>query len=179
VTEANRLCQPLLAARGGLLGNIAIPQRTGEAHRMLAKSRAGAAFFTTQIVFDADSVHRMVREYDTLTRQANLAPAPVLISVAPLSDDGDAEFIRWLGADIPESAERAILNGDESGAIGRSVARALAVWREVLQRSARDAIEVPLGVNVEQITQRHLPAAGAMLRAFAKAIDEEPGPVAG
>ncbi len=175
VLEANRVVRPVLEPVGGLLGNIAIPQRTGEAHRMLGKTRAGAAFFTTQILFDAESVLKLAREYEGLCRQAGRPPAALLLSVAPLADDGDAEFVRWLGADIPESAERAILNGDETGAAGRSVAHALKVWSEVVDGAAREGLELAFGVNVEQITQRHLGSAIDMLQAFATAIDRTPG----
>lgn len=171
VSEANRVVRPIAAGAQGLVGNIAIPQRTGEAHRMLQKGRAGAGFFTTQILFDSDSALRMLREYDLLCRQAGVAPAAVLLSVAPIADEGDAEFVRWLGADIPEGAERAILNGDEAGAGGRSIARALAVWQAVREGVARDGIEVPVGVNVEQISLRHLGIAIEMARAFSDRID--------
>ncbi|MGA9838992.1 MAG: hypothetical protein WBF81_07155 [Thermoplasmata archaeon] len=168
VTEANRICRPIVEGAGGLVGNITIPQREGEAHRMLSKTRAGAAFFTTQIVFDADAVFEMVRQYDLLCRQASLAPVAVLLSVAPLVDEQDAEFVRWLGADVPEAAERAILDGEEGGAAQRSVDRALEVWSSVSDRARERGLEVPLGVNVEQISIRHLGHAGTFLAAFAE-----------
>jgi 5,10-methylenetetrahydrofolate reductase len=168
VTEANRICRPILERAGGLVGNITIPQRDGEAHRMLSKSRAGAAFFTTQIVFDADATYRMIHQYDLLCRQASLAPVPVLLSIAPLIDEQDAEFIRWLGVDIPEEAERAILEGNTTDAIGRAVERALTVWESVRSHAQADGVEVPLGVNVEQLSLRHLTDARAFLVAFAE-----------
>ncbi|MCI4340555.1 MAG: hypothetical protein L3J73_04745 [Thermoplasmata archaeon] len=174
VIDADRIARDAIAEGGGLLGNIAIPQRTGEAHRMLTKTRSGARFFTTQIVFDSESVLKMLREYDLLCRQSGLAPAAVVLSVAPIADEGDAEFVRWLGADIPEAAERTILNGDESHASQRSIDRALSVFREVRDDTARAGIEVSVGINVEQISQRHLASAGEMLHAFAQLIDEEP-----
>ncbi len=171
VTEADRICRPVIEAAGGLIGNIAIPQREGEAHRMLAKTRAGAALFTTQIVFDADAAFRMIHQYDLLCRQASLAPAPVLLSFAPLVDEQDAEFVRWLGADVPEAAERAILEGDEGGAAARTVAHALEVWETVRDRARREGVDVRLGVNVEQISARHLEHARAMVRALADRLD--------
>jgi 5,10-methylenetetrahydrofolate reductase len=168
VTEADRICRPIVEGAGGLVGNITIPQRDGEPHRMLSKTRAGASFFTTQIVFDAESTFTMVREYDLLCRLASLAPVPVLLSFAPLVDDQDAEFIRWLGADVPEPVERAILEGDDGGAVRRSVERALEVWTSVVERSRSAGVEVPLGVNVEQISARHLGDARTFLDAFAE-----------
>jgi 5,10-methylenetetrahydrofolate reductase len=176
VIDADRISHDEVVAAGGLLGNIAIPQRTGEAHRMLTKTRAGAQFFTTQIVFDSESVLRMLREYDLLCRQSGLAPAAVVLSVAPIADEGDAEFVRWLGADIPEAAERTILGGDEPQASQRSIDRALTVFREVRDGSARAGVEVSVGINVEQISQRHLGSAGEMLAAFARVIDDPPAP---
>jgi 5,10-methylenetetrahydrofolate reductase len=171
VAEANRVVRAAVEGAGGALGNIAIPQRTGEAHRMLGKTRAGARFFTTQITFDSSAPARLLRDYDVLCRQAGLPPATVLVSVAPLADEADAEFVRWLGADIPDATERSILNGDERGASRRSVARALELWSEVRNAVSAASVEVPVGVNVEQLSQRHLESAGEMLRAFAAAID--------
>jgi 5,10-methylenetetrahydrofolate reductase len=167
VTEADRVCRPILEPVGGLVGNITIPQREGEPHRMLSKTRAGASFFTTQIVFDADATFQMVREYDLLCRHASLRPIAVLLSFAPLVDEQDAEFIRWLGADVPEAAERAILNGEDGGTVRRSVDRALEVWDSVTRRAREASLEVPLGVNVEQISARHLQDARTFLDAFA------------
>jgi len=166
VTEADRICRPILERAGGLVGNITIPQRGGEPHRMLSKTRAGAAFFTTQIVFDADQAFGMVRQYDLLCRQASLAPVPVLLSIAPLIDEQDAEFVRWLGADVPESVERAILESDDGQSIRRSVERSLEVWSSVERRAREAGVEVPLGVNVEQISARHLGDARTLLEAF-------------
>lgn len=168
VTEANRICRPILERASGLVGNITIPQREGEPHRMVSKTRAGAAFFTTQIVFDAESTFQMVRQYDLVCRQASLVPAPVLLSVAPLVDEQDAEFVRWLGADVPEAVERAILEGDDGDAVRRSVDGALALWTAVAERVRNEGVEVPLGVNVEQISARHLGDARTFLLAFAE-----------
>jgi len=172
VAEANRICRPVFEKAGGVVGNIAIPSRMGEAHRMLAKTRAGASFFTTQIVFDDAGTVRILREYGQLCAQAGLAPAAVLVSVAPLADEIDAEFVRWLGAEIPETAERAILNGDEKGAGARSVAHALGVWGRVMEKVREEKVEVPVGVNVEQISARHLSTAAEMLEAFTRGIDD-------
>ncbi|HEV2317662.1 MAG TPA: hypothetical protein VGV89_08840 [Thermoplasmata archaeon] len=170
VLEANRICHTVLDGVGGLLGNIAIPQRTGEPNRMIAKTRAGTSFFTTQILFDAEGVLRLLRGYERQCRDSGVPPAAVLLSFAPLADETDAEFVRWLGADIPEAAERAILNGDDGSAAARSVRRALAVYDEVDRARQAESWRVPLGINVEQISQRHLPSAVEMLRAFAERL---------
>ncbi len=170
VIEADRAAAKILRERGGHLGNIAIPQREGEAHRMLAKTRAGASFFTTQILFDSESLGRILREYDALCQKAGVRPAAVLLSFAPLSDETDAEFIRWLGAEIPEDAERSILNGDESSAGDRAIEQARRVWTEARAGADADGLSLVLGVNVEQLTQRHLDVALGMLSDLAALV---------
>jgi 5,10-methylenetetrahydrofolate reductase len=176
VAEANRLCRPIFAAAGGSVGNIAIPQRAGEAHRMLAKTRAGASFFTTQLLFDSEAVREVLLRYDILCRQASLPPAAVLLSVAPITDDEDVQFVRWLGADLPDPAERTILEGEESDAVLRSGAIAVSVWEEVVRMARAERLSVPIGVNVEQISARHLEVAGGLLSEFARRLDAPPGP---
>jgi 5,10-methylenetetrahydrofolate reductase len=163
VIEADRACSGILRERGGHLGNIAIPQREGEAHRMLAKTRAGASFFTTQILFGSESLRRTLQEYDALCQKAGVPPAAVLLSFAPLADETDAEFVRWLGADIPEAAERWILNGDESLAGDRAIEHARHVWTDTRTGADADGLSLAIGVNVEQLTQRHLDVALRML----------------
>ncbi|MCI4323047.1 MAG: mycobacterial-type methylenetetrahydrofolate reductase [Thermoplasmata archaeon] len=167
VMEANRIVQPILGRHRGHLGNIAIPQRQGEARRMVAKTQAGATFFTTQILFDGEHAIEMIGEYDRLCRESKVDPAAVILSFAPITDEADAEFVRWLGADITESAERVILNGEDGGEGARSVTRAREVYRGVRAAGRDHGWSTVLGVNVEQISQRHLSTAAEMLRAFA------------
>jgi Methylenetetrahydrofolate reductase len=170
VAEANEIARPLFAAHQGLLGNIAIPQRRGEAHRMVSKTRAGAAFFTTQLVFDPEAVSVLVHEYDRLCREAAITPAAVLVSFAPVADEADVEFVRWLGADIPDAAEQALLEGNGDDAIARSVDRAIEVWRTLEDRAKADRLAVPLGVNVEQVSARHTESVRRLAEAFVAAL---------
>ncbi len=176
VAEANRVCAPAFARHGGGIGNIAIPQRQGEPYRMLSKTRGGASFFTTQLVFGAGPIVEMVAEYGRLCLQAMLRPSAVLVSLAPIADEMDAEFVRWLGADIPLAAEREIVAGEEAGAGERSVRHALAVWDDLRAGLESAECEVPLGVNVEQISVRHLATARRMVEAFADRLGPAPPP---
>lgn len=146
---------------------------------MLAKTRAGASFFTTQLLFDSVAARDVLRQYDLLCRQASFPPAAVLLSVAPIADEQDVEFVRWLGADLPDSAERAILEGEESDAARRSAEFALSVWEDVRRSAEVDHLSVPIGVNVEQVSARHLEVAGTLLRDIARRMDRTPASHAG
>ena len=166
VAAANGVVRPVLAGAGGLLGNIAIPQRTGEAHRMLAKTRAGASFFTTQLLFDPSGILDLLRRYDRLCRDAGVPPAAVLVSVAPVGDEADASFVRWLGADLPEEVERAILEPEGHDISARSVQNARELWSAVRAAVVEQGLSVPVGVNVEQLSARHLGAAEQLVEAL-------------
>jgi 5,10-methylenetetrahydrofolate reductase len=172
VAEANALAHPIFSEVEGVLGNVAIPQRRGEAHRMLAKTRAGARFFTTQLVFDHAPVVDLVREYERLCEGATLEPGAVVVSLAPVADEADLEFVRWLGADVSEEAERAILEGENGERSVRSTERAVSVWREIRDASRAYGFRTQLGVNVEQLSARHLEDAGRLLEAIAPALSE-------
>ncbi|HTT73297.1 MAG TPA: hypothetical protein VMG99_04010 [Thermoplasmata archaeon] len=175
VVEANRLCRPVVEPAGGRLGNVAIPTRGGEAHRMLAKTRAGASFFTTQLAFDAEPVAGLVREYDALCARALVPPAAVLVSFAPVADESDVEYVRWLGAEIPEAVERAILEDGESAGPSASLGRALGVWEALRAAWPLESGRVPLGVNVEQVSARHFEPARELANRFAERLGA-PGP---
>ena len=167
VEEADRVVGPILAAAGGAVGNIAIPHRSGEAARLLRKTQAGAAFLTTQLLFEAPGVIDTVREYGRLCRGAGVAPATVVLSFATLGDDDDVEFVRWLGANLPEGVEEALLQ-EEQALSRRTVDLALSVWTEVVH--ATDDAGVPLGVSVEQVSARHLGHARDLAAAFAAVL---------
>jgi 5,10-methylenetetrahydrofolate reductase len=168
VVEAARISRPFFLAQQGLVGHVAIPQRRGEAHRMLSKTRAGGAFFTTQILFDTEQAIDTIREYDLLCRQAATPPSAVVVSFAPITSEMDLEFVRWLGADVSDAAEVAILEGAEAETAARSEARVLQVWDGIVTAARKEDIAVPLGVNVEQITPRHLEPASHLLRCLAE-----------
>jgi 5,10-methylenetetrahydrofolate reductase len=171
VVEANAGALSLIHEHAGLIGNVVIPHRHDEGYRMLTKTKSGASFFTTQIVFDPEPIASLIDEYGRLCRAYGVTPASVILSVAPVADEDDLEFVRWLGAEIPEKVEHALVTGDGSG----SIAAAVATWRGVLEASARWEISVPLGVNVEVVSPRHFATAVELLSAFEKEIAEGGG----
>ncbi|MFY9717259.1 MAG: hypothetical protein WAK40_04925 [Thermoplasmata archaeon] len=171
VVEANAGALPLIHEHGGLIGNVVIPHRPDEGYRMLTKTRTGASFFTTQIVFDPEPIASLIDEYGRLCRAYGVVPASVILSVAPVADEGDLEFVRWLGAEIPEKLEHALVSGGGSG----SIAAAVETWRAVADACAHSEVSVPLGVNVEVVSPRHFETAVELLNAFEMEIPREGG----
>ena len=173
VIEANRICEPVFARAGGGIGNVAIPQRMGEADRMLAKTKAGCTFFTTQILYDAEPALATLVAYGERCAAEAIAPAPVLLSLAPLADEADVEFVRWLGAEVPLAVEDAVLAAAEWGGTAgaeASTSRAVQVYEQIRRGVAARAPQLLLGVNVEQISARHLPLVVPILEAIARAL---------
>ena len=161
VLEAEGILSHLFHSKGiesGISGCVTIPSRDGEAERLFAKTLAGAFFATTQILYDTRAVKNLLLRYDALCRTHGVEPATVLLSFAPIHDDGDLEFVRWLGIDIPESVESSVLSdGDDS--VSSSIKLAMRLYREVLLYTRRKHIRVPLGVNVEEVSRHNIEAA--------------------
>jgi len=139
------------------LGGITIPSRPNEADRIRSKNAAGISFFTSQILFDSNDIVWLIQ-------RLNGVEARVFLSFAPVSHPRDLEFLRWLGADIPQNLDRFLLQG-EAGSTESCFERSL----DLAQRILMDVFDnlppdpPPIGLNVEHINQRNFPSAVRML----------------
>jgi 5,10-methylenetetrahydrofolate reductase len=166
--EQVRLAQPEMC-----LGGITIPSRVHEAERIRRKNSAGLDFFTTQILFDSNDIVWLVQ-------QLNGLEARVFLSFAPVSHPRDLEFLRWLGADIPDHLDGFLLRGDampsdpshgaETSAsdsanrpsyLDRSLDLAQRILTDVFDNLPPDP--PPLGLNIEHVNQRNFQPALRML----------------
>lgn len=146
----------LLKEAGMTCGNIMIPERPGEAAKMLEKSRAGADFFTTQAVFNGDRFVEVQEGYYARCEAEGLAPAAIVASFTPVTEAYDLEFLRWLGVDIPTEMERQLLSptGDPAAP---SIALAVENWKKMREAAERHS-GAPLGLNVEYISRHNFGA---------------------
>lgn len=159
VAGANAAMLDLFRQHQGLIGNVVIPHREHEGYRMLTKTRTGASFFTTQILFEPEAISDLLYEYGRLCWAYKVAPATVLLSVAPVADEDDLEFVRWLGADIRPKIEPTLVSPDGSA----SIESAVATWRAVVRSNASREVRVPLGLNIEVVSPRHFSVAVNLL----------------
>ena len=148
-----------LDVEDGLVGSIAIPSRGGEAERLFSKTLAGCRFATTQILFDTESLQGLLLAYERLCRDFDVRPATIVISVAPISDIHDLEFVRWLGAEVPEVVEDRLFHVGAEAAKNQSIQLAVGLWKEILAFRRKHRLSVPLGLNVEQVSHHNLDAA--------------------
>jgi hypothetical protein len=166
VVEASGMLSHLFRTLGseeGLIGSVTIPYRPQEAERFFAKTLAGVSFATTQLIFETRGIKDFLVSYDRLCKSFDVTPATVVLSFALLHDLHDLEFVRWLGAEIPDELESEILsNEDKSNEI--SIRTAVCLYKDVQAMTRRFNLEVPLGVNVEEVSRRNLNAAVGMAR---------------
>jgi 5,10-methylenetetrahydrofolate reductase len=164
VPEANGMLRAAAADRRDVaLGNIAIPERAGEVERLMEKTRVGSQFFTTQVLFEPGPAADLLRRYGEACARAGLEPATVLLSVAPVTDYWDVEFLVWLGATVsPATEERLLAVREEPGLASFEVARS--VFATLLRAVAASRHPVPLGVNVEEISTHNFELAVRMAK---------------
>jgi 5,10-methylenetetrahydrofolate reductase len=167
VLEADRILRSEAAGRDDVaLGNITIPDRDNEVERLVEKTRAGCDFFTTQVIFEAEPMGTVLRSYGKRCAAQGLAPATVLLSFAPVSDQQDLEFLVWLGAIVTPRTEEALFpgKGKDSGRASIEVARTL--WSQLRAAAAQSRPAVPLGVNIEEVSLHNLDLAVRMAAEF-------------
>ncbi len=176
VTQAAE--QARAAGLATCLGGITIPSRRQEAERIRRKHQSGLAFFTTQILFDSNDIVWLIQ-------QLNGVEARIILSFAPCSHPRDLQFLRWLGADIPEHLDRFLLRDEGTNpavadAAGRGTLESadpevyspsyLSRSLDLAQRILMDVFDnlppspPPLGLNVEHINQRNWQPALMMLQ---------------
>ena len=144
-------------------GRITIPSRLGEGERIRRKQTAGLDFFTTQVLFDSNDIVWLIQ-------QLNGVEARVFLSFAPVTHSKDIQFLRWLGADIPQHLDGFLLRGETAGSSAasnrarhptdasdlcfeRSLDLARRILMDVFDNLPPDP--PPIGLNVEHINQRN------------------------
>ncbi|MDX1612537.1 MAG: hypothetical protein R3185_09210 [Candidatus Thermoplasmatota archaeon] len=156
------------------LGGITIPTRRratfDEPERMLAKIEAGIEFFTSQVIFEAESSCRLLADYDAACEQAGVKPAPIFLSFAPITGRKDLGFLTWLGVEVPGTVEAWVLD-TRGHALERSVRVAEHVLHEILRFADRQDLSVPIGINVEHVMRYNFEASEVLLDHLTSLLD--------
>jgi hypothetical protein len=156
------------------LGAITIPTRRredlDEPERMLAKIDDGAEFFTSQVIYEADSTRQLLVDYDQACREHGVDPAPVFLSFAPITGRKDARFLEWLGVRIPDEVKNWVFQA-RANPLDRSVRVAEHLLREILTFTDRRDLDVPIGINVEHIMRYNFDASEVLLDRLDSLLD--------
>ena len=146
-------------------GAIAIHARPAEADRMLAKTRAGAEFFLTQIYYDAASMAATVADYGRACGKAGIRPARVFLSLVPVVSPPTARLMRRVinpGRRLPEPAAAI-----PPAAVGP---QSVGYLRDLLAATLGAGADsgVPLGVSIGHVTERNVRLSLELLAAVAE-----------
>ena len=149
------------------LGGISLPSRSVESERMQKKTENGINFFTTQVLYDSEDICKMLNYYDELCEQKMEAPKRILLSFASISTIKNLKFLKWLGVDIPEKTEGAIIK-DESMIKSKSIDVSMEVLEDVLRHVSKNRIKVPIGLNIEHIMSYNFQPSVELLQKMSK-----------
>ena len=139
------------------VGNICIPTRVNEPARLLAKTRSGVSFFTTQLLFESGSFKKVVGEYAGLCEDEGLKPSSFFVSLAPVTSGVDMDFFKWLGALIPPDVESNFSKSGDMGAF--SVKLASGIFYDINHFMLENGIKIKVSPNIEAISNANLGAA--------------------
>jgi 5,10-methylenetetrahydrofolate reductase len=150
-----------------LLGGIIIPTRNNEAQRVLKKSQAGIEFFTSQIIYEAESVKKFLKEYEELCRQQQIKPKTIFLSFAPITMTRDAQLLKWLGVKIPDETLTVLTTG-WLGMGWRSMHICQDILEDILHFVQEHDITVPLGLNIEHVNRHNFETSFVLLERLAE-----------
>lgn len=139
-----------------LCGGITIPSRRradpdrDEPGRLLAKAEAGIQFFTTQVIYEADRICRLLWDYSARCESDGKDPRRIFLSMAPICDTKHIEFLRWLGVEIPPGVEAQLVqNGNDVAMSSLDVCTEL--FRQISDFNKKLSHPIPLGLNISSI----------------------------
>ena len=129
-------------------------QEKDEPNKLIAKGQNGVEFFTSQVIYDSVCIKMLLRDYALACRKQDITPKRIFLSFAPIANRKDLDFLRWLGASIPKHIENELFKAD-IGIGWRSTKVAATILEDILSFMQHEAIQVPLGLNIEHSTRHN------------------------
>ena len=145
------------------IGGVTIAERhasKGNEHdRLIEKHEQGCNFFISQAIYNPQATIDMLTRYAIECQQKELKPQRLILTFSPCGSQKTLEFIDWLGVSVPEATSLRILNADNS--LYESIRICVNSLQQIL-----DAIlpyDLPLGLNIESLTNRKEEIDGSIL----------------
>lgn len=145
------------------IGGVTIAERhasKGNEHeRLIEKHKQGCNFFISQAIYNPQATIDMLTRYAIECKKQELKPQRLILTFSPCGSKKTLEFIEWLGVSVPEATSLRILNADNS--LYESIRICVNSLQQIL-----DAIlpyDLPLGLNIESLTNRKEEIDGSIL----------------
>lgn len=149
------------------IGGVTLAERhrdTGKEDEVVAfKVERGLSFFTSQVVYNADNAISFLRDYDELCKRENRTPARILFTFAPFGRQETADFLCWLGVELPKgTVKRVISRSTPQDRVNEAIEICRENLRRILDACERFGIDVPVGFNAECVSKHKEEIVGAL-----------------
>jgi 5,10-methylenetetrahydrofolate reductase len=135
-----------------VFGGVTIAERHtrkgNEPQRLIAKSHAGMAFFTSQVVYQADETIRLLNHYDRACHEQAVTPVRIVLTFAPCGHPKTSQFMKWLGINLPPACEAEIFSAVSP--LDKSLEVCCVNLEQIL--ASLETRRIPLGINVESVS---------------------------
>jgi 5,10-methylenetetrahydrofolate reductase len=144
------------------LGGVCIAERhksgKSESQRMLQKAADGCAFFISQAIYSPDTTVQLLKDYWFDCQRSGVAPKRIVLTFTPCGRPKTLAFIKWLGVNVAQTTEQAILSS------ANPVAKSIQICCENLSRILDQDFchSLPLGINVESVSINKLEIDGSI-----------------
>jgi hypothetical protein len=146
--------------------------RGNEDEIVATKVENGLQFFTSQVVYNADNAISFLRDYDELCKRENRVPGRIIFTFAPFARQETADFLGWLGVELPfGTVKRVLSRGTPKARVDEAVEICRENLKRILDACERYGIDVPIGFNAECVSKHKEEIDGA-LELFAVFKDE-------
>ena len=120
-----------------------------EHERIWLKGQAGCNFVTSQVTFNSEPAVRFFSRYQEVCKQKKTKPLTVFISLSTVPSPSILKLLEGLDVQIPPRVKKDLLSSDNMAR--ESVKVATEVFLEIITKLDLLGIEVPLGLQIEQI----------------------------
>jgi len=145
------------------IGGITIAERhaskKNEHERLIEKHKQGCNFFISQAIYNPQATIDKLTRYAIECKKQGLKPQRLILTFSPCGSKKTLEFIEWLGVNVPEATSLRILHSDSP------LYESIRICANSLQQIL-DAVlpyDLPLGLNIESLTNRKEEIDGSIL----------------
>ena len=145
------------------IGGVTIAERhankRNEHQRLIEKHEQGCNFFISQAIYNPQATIDLLTRYAIECKKQNLPPQRLILTFSPCGSEKTLEFIEWLGVNVPEATRLRILNAENP--LHESIQNCVKSLQQIL-----DAVlpyDLPLGLNIESLTNRKEEIDGSIL----------------
>jgi 5,10-methylenetetrahydrofolate reductase len=145
------------------IGGVTIAERhasKGNEHqRLIEKHKQGCNFFISQAIYNPQATIDMLTRYAIECKQQGIKPQRLILTFSPCGSKKTLEFIEWLGVNVPEATSLRILHSDSP------LYESIRICTNSLQQILDAVIpyDLPLGLNIESLTNRKEEIDGSIL----------------